>query len=190
MKTIVQKGFTACFGTLMAMAVAAPVTAQEIQARDLATLDEIMGDRSVEELPEVLRPRPDYDVTDTALVFNNALHSTTVVRCVALGRDGKPMVKFRIKIPGNGLRFILASDFAHGRDFIGSAHCRARGKVVPAAFIVGPGMLTDTPALATFKRRNVLPVEPGALSITDTPADVDLARPSATRMRFPAVVTY
>ncbi len=190
MKTIIRKGYTACFVTLMAMAGAAPAAAEGTAVHDLRMLNEIEVKHNLNELEAVLRPRPDIDLTDTALVFNNALRHTTVVRCVAFGRNGHPLAKVRTIVPGNGLRFILASDLADGLDFIGSARCWARGKVVPSAFIVGPSMLTDAPAKAAFSRRDPVPVEPSTSSLTDVPVDVDARRLTATRIRFPTVVTY
>ncbi len=190
MKTIMQKFVTACFGTLLTMVVAAPTTAQELQAQDLSVLNEVEVNHGGDRLEAVLRPHPDIDVTDTALVFNNALRRTTVVRCVAFGRNGRPLGKVRTKVPGNGMRFILASDLADDLDFIGSAHCWARGRVVPSAFIVGPGMLTDTPAKATVTGRGVHAAEPHTSSLTDASVDVASRRLILTRMRFPTVVTY
>ncbi|HEC15191.1 MAG TPA: hypothetical protein ENI99_01245 [Sedimenticola sp.] len=164
MNNFIRKGLAVCFGSLMTAAIVAPVAAEEIQLSEQAAVAEIEIDRGPEELQAVLRPRPDLDTTDTALVFNNALHKTAVVRCVAFGANGHALGRVRIKIPGNGLRFIRASDLANGLDFIGSARCSARGKIVPSAFIVGR-ILTDTPAKAAF----------------DWPV---------TRMRFPAIATF
>ena len=190
MKTITQKDCTACLGTLMAMALAAPVSAEETPTRDQPVLNEIEVTHSVNELEAVLRRHPDIDVTDTALVFNNALRRTTVVRCVAFGRNGRPLGRVRTKVPGNGLQFILASDLADGLDFIGSARCWARGRVVPSAFIVGPGMLTDTPAKATFTGRDAQSTEPYTSSLTDASVDSESGRLIHTRMHFPTAVTY
>lgn len=164
MKCFMRKGFTICFGALMAAAIAAPVAAVETLSIEQIAVAEIEVNRGADELQAVLRPHPDRDIVNTVLVFNNTLRATTVVRCVAYGANGRPLGRVKVKIPGNGLRFVLASDLANGIDFIGSVRCSARGKVVPTAFIVGRG-LTDTKAKARF----------------------DWA---GTWMRFPAVVTY
>lgn len=42
------------------------------------------------------------------------------------------------------IRLILASDLSRGGDFVGSATCKARNRVIPSSFIVGPG-LSDGP---------------------------------------------
>ena len=164
MKCIMRKSFALCFGALMATAIAAPVAAAEALSIEQIAVAEVEVTRSADELQAVLRPHPDLDIVNTVLVFNNALRATTVVRCVAFGHNGRPLGRAKLKVPGNGLRFLLASDLANGRDFIGSAICKAKGKVVPSAFIVGRG-LTDAKAKSRF----------------DWPG---------TRMRFPAVVTY
>jgi len=164
MKYFMRKSFAVCFGALMTIAIAAPVAAAETQPIEQIAVAEVEVNRSADELQAVLRPHPDLDIVNTVLVFNNALRATAVVRCVAFGPNGRPLGRVKLKVPGNGLRFILASDLANGRDFIGSARCSARGKIVPSAFIVGRG-LTDTPAKSRL----------------DWPG---------TRMRFPAVVTY
>ncbi|MCF6355170.1 MAG: hypothetical protein L3J26_08740 [Candidatus Polarisedimenticolaceae bacterium] len=166
MNYFMRKDFAVCFGVLLAMAMAAPVAAiGEVQSIEQIAVDEVEVTRGADELQAVLRPHPDLDVVNTVLVFNNVLSATVVVRCVAYGVNGRPLGKInKVKIPGNGLRFILASDLANGRDFVGSTLCHSEGKIVPAAFIAGR-ILTDTPAKTTHGW-------PG------------------TKIRFPTVVTY
>ncbi len=154
------------FGLLVMMAVAAPVAAAEEAALPIEQIAvvEVEVSRDAAELQALLRPRPDADRFNTVLAFNNSLGLPAVVRCVAYGIDGRPLGRTRVKVPGNGLRFVLASDFAHGRDFVGSARCSSAGRVVPAAFIVGQ-------------------------VLTDTPASSVLGWPG-TKIRFPVVVTH
>ncbi len=164
MSDFMRKNFVIYFGVLMAMAIAAPVAAVEVQPIEQIAVAEVEVSRNADELQAVLRPHPDLDIVNTVLVFNNALRATAVVRCVAYGANGRPLGRVKVKIPGNGLRFILASDLANGRDFIGSARCSSVGKIIPSAFIVGRG-LTDAPVKSTQGW-------PG------------------TKMHFPVVVTY
>ncbi len=165
MNYFMRKNFTVCFGALLAMAMAAPVAAMEgVQSIEQIAVDEVEVNRGADELQAVLRPHPDRDVVNTVLAFNNAHRTEVVVRCVAYNANGRPLGKAWVKIPGNGLRFILASDIANGRDFVGSTRCHSAGKIVPAAFIVGR-VLSDTPANSTLGW-------------------------GGTKMRFPTVVTY
>lgn len=156
----------ALFSTLISVSATA---AEETKLSDQIEMEEIDVNEieinhSDAVLKDTLRPHPDHDVVDTALVFNNALSAPTIVHCVAYSANGNPLGRGRVKIEGRGLKFMRASDLANGRDYIGSVRCKARGKVLPSAFIVG-AVLTDTKAKAKF----------------DWPG---------TRIIFPAVATY
>lgn len=170
MKDIKKSTFRVFFGAFLATLISVSATAaEEMKLSDQTGMEEsdvneIEINHSDAELRDTLKPRPDHDVTDTALIFKNALFTPTIVHCVAYSANGNPLGRARVKVPGNGLRFMTASDLAHGRDFIGSARCKARGKVLPSAFIVGAGF-SDTTAKAKF----------------DWPG---------TRISFPAVITY
>ncbi len=165
MSYFMRKNFAVCFGMLLAMAMAAPVAAiGEVQSIEQIAVDEVEVTRGADELQAVLRPHPDRDVVNTVLAFNNIHRTEVAVRCVAYNAHGRPLGKAWVKVPGNGLRFMLASDIANGRDFVGSTRCHSAGKIVPAAFIVGR-MLTDTPANASRGW-------------------------GGTKMRFPTVLTY
>jgi len=119
-----------------------------IVLEDGSGLPEIEIDRVSDELRDVVRPdrRADPDSTDSALVFNNPRRHVTWVYCVAYNGAGAAIGRARLRIPGNGVRFVFASDMAAGQDFVGSATCAARSRVVPSLFIVGGG-LTDAKAL-------------------------------------------
>lgn len=118
-----------------------------IVLEDASGLPEIEIDRISDELRDVVRPdRRDPDSTDSALVFNNPRRHVTWVYCVAFNGAGAAIGRARLRIPGNGVRFAFASDIAGGQDFVGSATCAARSRVVPSLFIVGAG-LTDAKAL-------------------------------------------
>ncbi len=164
MSDFMRKSFVIYFGVLMAIAIAAPVAAVEVQPIEEIAVAEVEVSRDADELRAALRPHPDLDIVNTVLAFNNAFPARTAVRCAAYGINGHPLGRVKVKIPGNGLRFILASDLANGRDFVGSARCSSVGKIIPSAFIVGRG-LTDAPVKSTQGW-------PG------------------TKMHFPVVVTY
>jgi hypothetical protein len=108
-------------------------------------LPEIEVNRGITDLEPILRPTPDRDSTDIALVFNNPRVRGAAVRCVALNQNGRPIGRIIVRIPGNGVRLTLVSDIVDGRDFIGSVRCRTTAPVIPSAFIVGSG-LTDAKA--------------------------------------------
>ena len=101
--------------------------------------------RSESDLQEMLKMERDVDFIDTALVFNNPRGSRTLVACVGYNANGRALGRAYIVVPPNGVRFMRASDISGGRDFLGSAQCKARGRVIPSSFIVGVGF-SDAPA--------------------------------------------
>ena len=101
--------------------------------------------RDATELQAMLKKSPDVDVVDTALVFNNPRKHKTLVVCVGYSANGRALGRAYTVVPANGVRFIRASDISNGRDFLGSASCRARARLIPASFIVGVGF-SDAPA--------------------------------------------
>lgn len=183
-----SKILAAVAGGCMAAGSALPVFGLEMVSDGASALTEVEIERDYAELQPMLRPRPDIDTTDTALLFNNALRRTSVVYCVAYGANGQALGKVRVKVPGNGVRFILASDLSDGRDFVGSSRCRARGKIVPSAFIVGAGF-SDTPAQAKHHVRAQLATDSAALDVSEV-AEISDRRWPTTTMRFPAIATY
>ena len=108
--------------------------------------------------------QPFVDVADTILVFTNTHPNRRNVRCVAYDRSGTPVGRTVTRLPGNGQRYILASDLSNGRDFIGHAVCNAGGVVLPSAILVGP-------------------------EIENLGATVYQLE-SSTRIRFPLIATY
>lgn len=101
--------------------------------------------RDASELQAMLKTTPDIDVIDTALVFNNPRNHRTLVACVGYSANGRALGRAYTVVPANGVRFIRASDISNGRDFLGSASCKARARIIPASFIVGVGF-SDAPA--------------------------------------------
>jgi hypothetical protein len=101
--------------------------------------------RSATELQDMLKIDRDVDVIDTALIFNNPRGHRTLVACVGYNANGRALGHAFAVVPANGVRFIRASDISNGRDFIGSAQCKARARVIPSSFIVGVGF-SDAPA--------------------------------------------
>lgn len=101
--------------------------------------------RDATELQAMLKKAPDVDVVDTALVFNNPRRHKTLVACIGYNANGRVLGRAYTVVPANGVRFIRASDISNGRDFLGSASCRARARLIPASFIVGVGF-SDAPA--------------------------------------------
>ena len=97
------------------------------------------------ELMDMLKMDRDIDVIDTALIFNNPRGKRTLVTCVGYSANGRALGRAFTVVPANGVRFIRASDISDGRDFLGSARCEARYRVVPSSFIVGVGF-SDAPA--------------------------------------------
>ncbi len=110
-----------------------------------ADIDAVEITRGSEDLKAVLAPRPDLDSVDTVMVFTNPRGSDTWVVCAGHNANGQGVGRARTRVPAHGVRLIFASDLSNGRDYIGSAICKARSRVVPSAFIIGAD-LSDAPA--------------------------------------------
>ncbi len=85
----------------------------------------------------------DRDIADTALVFSNATGGRVVVRCMAIGGNGQVLGRARTVIPGNGLRYLRASDLSGGVDFVGSAVCRANGRTDGSVVFLARSAITS-----------------------------------------------
>lgn len=88
----------------------------------------------------------DRDTVDTALIFSNAGVSSTRVACRAFDADGEVVGRGYTHVPATGVRFILASDLANGRDFVGQVHCSGIGRVIGSSVLLAPGAITDLTA--------------------------------------------
>ena len=108
--------------------------------------------RNATDLNVLLRDRPEIepDLLDTALVLTNQINKTAVATCVAFDAQGDALGRGWVKIPGRGVRILLASDLVNGFDFVGSIRCSARGEVFGSAFILGAGF-SDTPVTNTYQ---------------------------------------
>ena len=115
-------------------------------AQKLAATDDLGPEvvRGEIDMRDVMRPHPDTDVLDTALVFTNPHGKRTVVACTAVNANGQRIGRAFAVVPPRGLRFILASDIANDQDFVGSAICRSRSRLIPSAFVLGAGF-SDAP---------------------------------------------
>ena len=92
----------------------------------------------------------DTDSADTALVFTNKGYTRVGVWCTAYDSDGHVVGRADTSVPGNGLRYLRASDFSDGRDFVGHAECKSNGHAAATAVLFG-AEITDLPA--TSRRR-------------------------------------
>ena len=95
-------------------------------------------DRDGDQLRDEIRPRPtDVDVADTALVFTNRSQRTVEIRCISRGHNGSIIGQAGTHVPPSGLRYIRASDFSDGRDYVGSAECKSNRRVISSAILFG-----------------------------------------------------
>lgn len=148
--------------TVVALSVPLMASAQSIW-----DIREVEIDRDADTLRDVIRPRPkDVDVADTVLVFSNSGPVQARVGCVAFDRSGAPIGRARLFVPGNGLKFMTASDLSNGRDFIGQVTCNTQEHVIPSAIFMGPEMEIEN------------------LNVRVAAHDY------RTRIRFPLVATY
>ena len=126
-------------------AVLPPLAGAELQ------VPEIDVDRDGDALRDEIRPRPvDSDIADTALVFTNLTGNHVDVPCIARDQSGSLIGRTRTRLPARGLRYLRASDFSDGRDFVGHAECKSNGHAAATAVLFG-AEITDLPA--TSRRR-------------------------------------
>lgn len=85
----------------------------------------------------------DTDVADTALVLSNTTNQDTHVLCVSYDANGNAVGRKFARLPARGVRYLRASDFSNGADFIGSASCTSRGRVAASAVFLAPGAITN-----------------------------------------------
>ena len=109
---------------------AVPDGADEVPEVDLS--------RDAFELRDEIRVRPaDVDVADTAIIFTSHARRTVDVKCIARDHDGNVVGRTRTQVPPRGLRYIRASDFSEGRDFVGHAECKSNRRVTANAVFFG-----------------------------------------------------
>jgi hypothetical protein len=184
-------------GLIAAVLMFAPLAA----AQENASPEGVEVARDAEQLQEVLRPPPDIDFTDTALVFTNPTGRVGYVTCAGYNANGRAVGRIWLKVPANGLRFALASDLSGDVDFIGSAGCWAWPSVVGSAFLLRPGAITDLPSskLLPLRLIDAEPIPQAALEPSagsDLTASDGIVRPPQPlprlrfRIRFPVVATY
>lgn len=95
-------------------------------------------DRDGDQLRDEIRPRPtDVDVADTALVFTNRSLRPVEIRCISRGHNGAIIGQAGTQVPASGLRYIRASDFSNGRDYVGSAECKSDRRIISSAILFG-----------------------------------------------------
>lgn len=87
--------------------------------------------------------RPDRDHVDTVLAFTNLSQAATRVQCAAFNANGDIVGTLWIGIPGNGMRFALASDFSESEDFTGHARCRTSSRIFATSILLSPSAITD-----------------------------------------------
>ena len=95
--------------------------------------------RPVQDLSDMIATHPvDRDFINTALVLSDASGRASVAYCVAYNQRGQAIGRAFTKIPGNGVRLVLASDLSNGLDFFGKIKCKSRSRVGGTAYIIGP----------------------------------------------------
>ncbi|MFK7897151.1 MAG: hypothetical protein AB8G23_14995 [Myxococcota bacterium] len=157
LQTLIRTALVLSLGSTFAFAAQAP-------AQEVSEVDDARG--AVELRAEVKEAvERDTDVANTALVFNNVTRSDSYVVCTAYDGDGKDLGTRRAYVPRRGVRYLRASDLSGGVDFVGSALCTSRHRMVASAVFLGPGAVT-----------NLDVIQPGTYD--------------ATRIRFPLIATY
>ena len=126
-------------GTAALSLIAAAGTATARPKGPKEVPDAVEIDRPVDELPGDISPYPeDTDRIETVMIFTNTSSRPAVVHCSGFARDGAALGRVRVRVGGNSLRHILGADISNGDDFVGHVKCRATGRVVASAVLVGP----------------------------------------------------
>ncbi len=133
-----RRGSASLLGIFCLMLLPLPLPAQQTEAAELVEVE-----RDGVQLHDQIRDhRPDLDTVDTALVFTAVRSARSLVKCKGYDDNGQVVGAVRLRIPGRGLRYVLASDISRGRDFVGSVVCKTSGKILPSAVLLGHG-ITD-----------------------------------------------
>ncbi len=138
----------ACCALALTVALVLPAAAQQ------APPEEVEVDRDAGLLLDDIHAAPDRDGLDTALVFSNQLEREVRVGCRAFGRDGQLVGRAGTGLPARALRYLRASDFAPGGDFVGSVECLAGGRVLAEALLLAPGGITNLEVLQRPRGRS------------------------------------
>ncbi len=136
-----RRGIASLLAAFCVLMLPLPLPAQSEIAIDPAETVEVERD-GVQLHDQIRDHRPDLDTVDTALVFTAVRSRRTVVKCTGYDDNGHVVGAVRLRVPGRGLRYVLASDISHGRDFVGSVVCKTSGKILPSAVLLGRG-ITD-----------------------------------------------
>jgi len=114
----------------------APLAAVAVAVADDVPVVEV--DRDGDQLRDEIRPRPiDTDRADTALVFTSRSQRMVEIRCISREHNGSIVGQAGTAVPPYGLRYIRASDFSGGRDYLGSAECKSDRRVASSAILFG-----------------------------------------------------
>ena len=117
---------------------------------------EIDVERDGEALRDEIRPRPvETDIADTALVFTSHAADVVRVKCVARDQSGTVVGRIVTRLPAHGLRYIRASDFSDGRDFVGHADCKSDGRITATGMLFGVE-ITDLPTKSRRRGRGMV----------------------------------
>lgn len=136
-------------------AAARPVPERPAVDPAVLAVPEIDIDRDGDALRDEIRPRPaDTDIADTALVFTSHVAKVVDVKCVARDQSGSVVGRIRTRLPAHGLRYLRASDFSDGRDFVGHAKCKSNGHVTATGMLFG-AEITDLPSKSRRRGRGM-----------------------------------
>lgn len=115
--------------TLLALALAAPVFAQDENLPDI-------GRDGIDLEGEMIRPT-DLLRYDTALVLTSRDASARRVVCTGHGENGQVVGRGAVLVPAHGIRHALASELGAGPPLLASVVCRSPGRVSGTAFLLG-----------------------------------------------------
>lgn len=125
----------------MTLAVLGLVTTGRALADE--TIPEI--ERDAGELENLISDPIEPPGVETALVFSNPGDGPRVVVCRARNAQGRPVGAAAVRVPGNGVRHLLASDLSGGMAFAGQVRCVSPRPLAASGFAASGPRLTDVP---------------------------------------------
>jgi hypothetical protein len=107
---------------------------------------------------DIVEPRPEVPLVNTALAFTNTGRLPVKVKLEAIRHTGEPAGEGEMEIPAGGLKYFFVSRLIRNSDlpFVGWVAARTSGHLHPTALLLGLGT-TDLPAVQQPNNASVAP---------------------------------
>jgi len=127
-----------CLAFAAALLTSLAAGAQEIDPPDVVHEEALLEELLVEPV--------DAPNLNTALVFSSLADVELRVVCRARNAQGQPIGHAGVRVPAQGVRFLLASDFSDGEPFLGQVRCLSPRGIRGSGFARSANGVTDVPS--------------------------------------------